>query len=82
MAAFVIDASMAASWCFPDERTAYTEAVLNTVSNSADALSPRLWAYELRNSVLMGMRRKRITSAHAEGLLEGSVANGGAGLVR
>jgi len=66
VAAFVIDASVAASWCFPDERTAETDAVLEALSNSAEAIAPRLWAYEIRNSVLIGIRRKRITSAHAE----------------
>ena len=30
---------------------------------------PRLWAYELRNSVLMGLRRGRITKLHGEEFL-------------
>ena len=29
-------------------------------------MAPRLWAYEIRNSVCMGMRRKRITKTDAE----------------
>ena len=66
--ALVVDASLAASWCFPDERTDYTNAALLAVRASA-ALVPVLWAYEIRNSVLMGLRRRRITKAHAEGFL-------------
>lgn len=34
------------------------------------ALAPRLWAYEVRNSVLTGFRRKRITRADALEFLE------------
>ena len=70
MAVFVIDSSIAASWCFKDEATDYTEGVLNAVSGLREAVAQRLWAYELRNSVLMGLRRGRITKADAEGFLK------------
>ncbi|HXB72417.1 MAG TPA: type II toxin-antitoxin system VapC family toxin [Candidatus Acidoferrales bacterium] len=67
MAAVVIDASMAASWCFPDEQTDYTKAVFYAVSSSAvDSVAPQLWAYEIRNSVLMGLRRGRISKPDSE----------------
>ena len=70
MPALVIDASLAAAWCFPDERTDYTNAVLQAISAPLEALAPRLWAYEVRNSVLVGMRRKRITTPDALEFLE------------
>jgi|SRR5579871_2669182 len=70
MAVVVIDSSLAAAWCFPDERTDYTNAVLQTISTPLEAVAPRLWAYEVRNSVLMGLRRNRITRAHAQDFLE------------
>jgi predicted nucleic acid-binding protein len=70
MAALVVDSSIAAAWCFPDERTNYTNGVLQAIAAPLDALAPRLWAYEVRNSVLMGVRRKRITLADAEDFLE------------
>ena len=35
-----------------------------------EAVAPRLWAYEVRNSVLMGLRRKRITHADAQEFFE------------
>ena len=69
MADLVIDASLASAWCFPDERTAYANGVLGAVSSSVEAFAPRLWAYEVRNSVLMGFRRGRISKADAEGFL-------------
>jgi predicted nucleic acid-binding protein len=70
MPSLVIDSSLAAAWCFPDERTDYTNAVLRAVSTPIEAIAPRLWAYELRNGVLMGLRRQRITPADAQEFLE------------
>lgn len=70
MAVFVIDASIAAMWCYEDEATDYTENILDAVSRLIEATAPRLWAYEIRNSVLSGVRRKRITQTDADGFLE------------
>jgi predicted nucleic acid-binding protein len=70
MAGFVIDSSLAAAWCFPDEHTDYTNAVLQALSGASEAIAPRLWAYEIRNSVLMGVRRKRVTAIEAAEFLE------------
>jgi predicted nucleic acid-binding protein len=70
MPALVIDSSLAAAWCFPDERTDYTNGILKAISAPLEAVAPRLWAYEVRNAVLMGLRRKRITHADALEFLE------------
>lgn len=70
MAIFVIDSSIAAAWSFKEEATAYTEGVLDAVSSFDEGVAPRLWAYELRNSVLMGIRRGRIAKADAEEFLK------------
>jgi predicted nucleic acid-binding protein len=70
MADLIIDASLASAWCFPDERTYYTNGVLQAISSSMEAFAPLLWAYEVRNSVLMGLRRGRISKADAEGFLD------------
>ncbi len=69
MAALVIDDSLASAWCFPDERTAYTNGVLQAISSFVEGTAPRLWAYEVRNSILMGMRRGRIVESDAQGFL-------------
>ena len=69
MSALVIDASLASAWCFPDERTSYTNGVLRAISSSVEGTAPRLWAYEVRNSILMGMRRGRILEADAQEFL-------------
>ena len=70
MAGLVIDASVASAWRFPDEQTEYTNRVLQAVSDSLEAFAPRLWAYEVRNSILMGLRRGRISRGDVEGFLD------------
>lgn len=70
MAAVVIDASIASAWCFPDDQTDYTRAVFQTVSASVvEGVAPRLWAYEIRNSVLMALRRGRNSEPDSEQFL-------------
>jgi predicted nucleic acid-binding protein len=70
MAALVLDASLAAAWCFADESTEYTNAILQAVGSRLEAIAPRIWAYEVHNSILMGLRRKRITRVDAFDFLE------------
>jgi len=70
MARFVIDASIAATWCFKDESTAYSDAVLEAVTGPSEALAPRLWAYEIRNVLLVGLRRKRVAHPDADVFLD------------
>ena len=70
MANLVLDASIAAAWCFKEETTQYTNGVLLAVSEFAEAAAPGLWAYEIRNSVLMGVRRNRLTRSDAEEFLD------------
>jgi predicted nucleic acid-binding protein len=70
VAVLVVDCSVIVAWCFPDERTDYTSAILKLISTPSEAVAPRLSAYEVRNSVLMGLRRNRISSVHAHDFLE------------
>jgi len=64
MAAFVLDASIAVSWCFPGdpiEDTAYSRQVLKHLI-SGDALVPEIWAFEIANAIFVSYaKRKRIT---------------------
>ncbi len=70
MPAVVLDASVASAWCFPDEQTEYTRMLFEVIASSAvNAVSRRIWAYEVRNSVLMGFRRGRITKPDSEEFL-------------
>ena len=49
MAAFVLDASVAISWCFPGdptEDTPYSRRVLSELAVN-DAIVPEIWAFEI-----------------------------------
>jgi predicted nucleic acid-binding protein len=55
---------------FVTKRPATPKAFLQAISsNSREALAPTLWAYEIRNSVLMGLRRQRIEEEDAAAFL-------------
>lgn len=62
----VIDASVAAAWCFPDERTDYTDAVLRSVDTTIDPIAPTLWAYEIHNILLMSCKSGRLGKEDAQ----------------
>jgi predicted nucleic acid-binding protein len=57
---FVIDASVAASWAFADESHPAATMALERIRTDA-ALAPTLLWFELRNILIVGERRKRLT---------------------
>jgi len=56
---FVLDCSVTMAWCFEDERTAATDALLARAVE-AGAIAPFLWPLEVTNVLLNAVRRKRI----------------------
>lgn len=62
--AFVIDTSVTMAWCFEDETTAGSEAVLESLQQD-EAVVPSLWELEVTNVLLVAERRKRINEAQA-----------------
>lgn len=65
MVGFVLDASVALSWCFPNdpsENTPYSRAILQYVEE-ADIVVPEIWAFEIANGIFVAYKRKRITEA-------------------
>lgn len=65
----VLDASMALSWCLPDERS--SEGALRRVQDEG-AVAPSLWRLEIANALAVAERRGRLTeaqSARAQSLL-------------
>jgi predicted nucleic acid-binding protein len=56
---FVVDSSMALSWCFEDERTPATQALLERVGESG-AAAPQHWPLEVLNGLMMAERRQRV----------------------
>lgn len=72
MKAIVLDCSVAMSWCFEDESSAFTDRVLESLS-STTAIVPGLWSLEVGNVLIMSERRGRLSEAQARqfmGLLE------------
>lgn len=61
---FVLDASVTMAWCFPDETTPFTEAVLERLRTDG-AQAPAIWPLEIVNVLLVGERRGRLTAAQS-----------------
>jgi predicted nucleic acid-binding protein len=59
---FVLDASIALSWCFEDEGDDYAERVLESLVGS-EAATASLWPLEMANGLLTAERRGRIEPA-------------------
>jgi predicted nucleic acid-binding protein len=59
---FVLDNSVALTWCFEDERTPATRALLEQVAETG-ALAPGLWPLEALNALLMAERRDRLDAS-------------------
>jgi predicted nucleic acid-binding protein len=71
--AFVLDASIALAWCFADEATPATDALLERLADE-DAAAPALWRLEVANALAMAERRGRLSIAavtRSARLLEG-----------
>jgi len=64
----VLDASVAMTWCFEDETTAYSEAVLQRVRDEG-AVAPAVWPLELVNTLLVGERNGRHSAEHSMAFL-------------
>jgi predicted nucleic acid-binding protein len=59
---FVIDNSVVMSWCFEDETSKYTDAVLGYLAQ-ATAYVPAVWPLEVSNVLLVAQRRNRLSRA-------------------
>ena len=59
---FVVDNSVALTWCFEDERTPATAALLAQLSELG-GLPPMLWPLEAVNGLLVAERRGRLEAS-------------------
>lgn len=66
---FVVDASILASWCFPDELHPRAETAFRHIATQSAVVPALLW-FELRNVLLMGERRNRLTEAQTTRFLK------------
>ncbi len=51
---------MSAAWCFEDQSTPYTDAVLQAVIDGAAVVVPAIWRLEVINSLVVAERRKKV----------------------
>ena len=64
--AFVLDASVTATWLLPDEHTdASARAFARIRSGLVDVQAPDLWLFECANIIANSVRRKRVAAADA-----------------
>jgi len=56
---FVVDASIAMSWCFEDETAELGERALESLE-TGEAIAPEIWPLEVANALLVAERRGRI----------------------
>jgi len=62
--AFVLDASMTMTWCFDDESTPASEAILDRLRDD-EAHVPPVWLLEVANVLVVAERRRRIAPSEA-----------------
>jgi predicted nucleic acid-binding protein len=71
--AFIHDASVAISWCFPGdaaEKTPYGRRVLTELASN-DAIVPEIWPFEIANAIFVSCnKRKRITDQQVREYLD------------
>lgn len=65
---FVLDASIAACWAFPDEQDPRADVAIARV-RIEDAVVPALWWFEVRSILVVNERRQRITEAGTNSFL-------------
>ena len=70
MSRFGLDNTVTMAWCFPEETTPFTEAILNDLANDGEALVPVLWRYEVVNVLVQSTKRGRITCVKALAFLD------------
>jgi len=60
--AFVVDASVTLPWFLVDERTSFTDSLLDAI-NTVEYWAPSVWRLEIPNALLVAERKRRIDRA-------------------
>jgi predicted nucleic acid-binding protein len=66
---FVLDSSTTCSCSFRDEKTPETEAIRKRLFQE-EAVVPAIWPTEISNTLLQGIRRKRLSVQDAEAFID------------
>jgi predicted nucleic acid-binding protein len=70
MSVFVPDASATLAWCFKDESSDWTRALLARFKAGDTAVVPQHWPVEVANSILVAVRRGRVAQDKTARLFE------------
>ena len=62
---FVLDCSVAISWCLVDENDDYADAILTMMPDS-EAFVPGIWSLEIANTLVVAERRNRMITKQSE----------------
>lgn len=65
----VVDASVTMAWCFEDEASPATEAVLDGLADDV-AIVPHIWHLEVANVLMVAERRRRISEAQGSRFIQ------------
>ena len=65
---FVVDASVAACWCFPDETSAAADTAMDRLLHD-EAIAPGLWTFEITNILIVSERHGRISPEETDAFL-------------
>lgn len=68
-----MDASVTAAWCFEDEASPFTDAVLDEVVRHG-ARVPALWLFEIANVMAVAERRGRVAGERVARFLDALLA--------
>lgn len=66
MRSFVLDYSIAMSWCFEDEGSQYAQSILdflNSATEESQAIVPSLWMLEVVNVLRIAEKKERLSDA-------------------
>lgn len=66
---FVLDCSITLAWFFEDEKSDYTDSILEKLKNSK-AIVPSIWPLEVANVLHLAKKKKRITELQAVGFID------------
>ncbi len=67
---FVLDCSVAISWCLPDETNAYAAQLWLLLANNNEAIVPSIFWLEIVNVLIVAERRGRTTETQTREALE------------
>jgi predicted nucleic acid-binding protein len=59
---FVLDESVVLTWCFPDEQSQKAIEISERIAGGDRVAVPPFWRHEVLNALLVGEKRKRLTS--------------------